>query len=84
MNVWHVLGGSSLGGGTYVVRMLAQALLADHHAVTVLSSHPETAALFRSLSLVDDDPARYTSTVRCFFVGIVVVVVGVVIATIVA
>jgi len=41
-------------------------------------------ALYRSLGLLDDEPTRYAATVRYFFVGIVVVVVGVVIATIVA
>jgi uncharacterized membrane protein YczE len=41
-------------------------------------------ALYRSLELVDDEPTRYAATVRWFFVGIVVVVVGVFIATIVA
>jgi hypothetical protein len=44
----------------------------------------QLVALYRSLELVDDEPARYAATVRCFFAGIVVVVVGVVIATIVA
>ena len=44
----------------------------------------QLVALFRSLELRDDEPTRYTSTVRCFFFGIVVVVVGVVVATIVA
>jgi glycosyltransferase involved in cell wall biosynthesis len=47
--IWHILGGSSLGGGTYVVRKLAEALLAEGHTVTVLTSHPETGSLFRSL-----------------------------------
>ncbi len=41
-------------------------------------------ALYRSLEVADDDPTRYAATVRFFFVGIAVVVVGVVIATIVA
>ena len=41
-------------------------------------------ALYRSLELLDDDPIRYTGTVRWFFVGLVVVIVGVVIATLVA
>lgn len=41
-------------------------------------------ALYRSLELLDDEPTRYAATVRYFFVGIVVVVVGVVIATIAA
>jgi hypothetical protein len=41
-------------------------------------------ALFRALGLKDDHPDRYTTTVRYFFVGVVVVVIGVVMATIVA
>jgi len=41
-------------------------------------------ALYRSLQLLDEEPTRYAATVRYFFVGIVVVVVGVVIATIAA
>jgi hypothetical protein len=44
----------------------------------------QLVALYRSLELADEEPARYAATVRCFFVGIVVVVVGVVFATIVA
>ena len=44
----------------------------------------QIVALYRSLELLDDEPTRYAATVRCFFVGIVVVVVGVVIATIAA
>jgi len=39
-------------------------------------------ALYRSLDLLDDEPTRYATTVRYFFVGIVVVVVGVVVATV--
>src|SRR5262245_15247546 len=42
----------------------------------------QLVALYRSLELLDDEPTRYAATVRYFFVGIVVVVVGVVIATI--
>ena len=41
-------------------------------------------ALFRSLGLEDDQPARYRQTVRFFLVGVVVVVIGVGIATLVA
>src|SRR5262245_18819915 len=41
-------------------------------------------ALFRSLEVRDDEPTRYTATVRRFFAGVVVVVVGVLLATIVA
>ena len=44
----------------------------------------QLVALLRSLGLEDDDPAHYTVTVRCFFAGIVVVVAGVLIATIAA
>jgi hypothetical protein len=44
----------------------------------------QLVALLRSLGLEDDEPAHYTVTVRCFFAGIVVVVVGVLIATIAA
>jgi len=44
----------------------------------------QLVALHRSLEVADDEPGRYAATVRCFFAGIVVVVVGVVIATIVA
>jgi len=44
----------------------------------------QLVALYRSLELLDDEPTRYAVTVRYFFVGIVVVVVGVVVATIVA
>ena len=41
-------------------------------------------ALYRSLLLLDDEPTRYTETVRYFFVGVIVVVAGVIFATIVA
>jgi predicted RND superfamily exporter protein len=41
-------------------------------------------ALYRSLDVRDDDPTRYAATVRCFFAGILVVVVGLVFATIAA
>lgn len=41
-------------------------------------------ALWRSLELTDDEPARYTSTVRWFFVGVATVIVGVMAAIIVA
>jgi len=44
----------------------------------------QLVALYRSLALEDEEPARYAVTVRWFFTGIVVVVVGVIIATIVA
>jgi|SRR5262245_6109776 len=44
----------------------------------------QLVALFRSLGLRDDEPTRYASTVRCFFAGVVVVVTGVILATIVA
>ena len=44
----------------------------------------QLVALFRSLQLQDDQPARFTATVRYFFAGIVVVVIGVAMATIVA
>lgn len=44
----------------------------------------QLAALLRALGLEDDEPAHYTITVRCFFAGIVIVVVGVLIATIAA
>ena len=44
----------------------------------------QLVALFRSLALEDDEPARYARTVRYFFGGIVIVVVGVVIATLAA
>ena len=38
-------------------------------------------ALYRSLDLLDDQPTRYAATVRCFFVGIVVVAAGVAFAS---
>jgi len=41
----------------------------------------QLVALYRSLELEDEDSIRYTATVRYFFVGVVVVVVGVVFAT---
>jgi len=41
-------------------------------------------ALYRSLEILDDEPVRYAATVRFFFAGIVVVVAGVILATIVA
>jgi Ca2+/Na+ antiporter len=41
-------------------------------------------ALFRSLDLRDNDEARYRRTVCCFFGGIVVVLIGVLVVTIVA
>jgi hypothetical protein len=44
----------------------------------------QIVALYRSLDVRDDDPVRYAATVRWFFGGLVVVVVGVVVATIVA
>ena len=44
----------------------------------------QLVALYRSLDLLDDEPTRYATTVRCFFVGIVVVVAGVVFASIVS
>jgi len=44
----------------------------------------QLVALYRSLDLLDDEPTRYVATVRCFFVGIVVVVAGVVFASIVS
>jgi hypothetical protein len=44
----------------------------------------QLVALFRSLSLEDDEPVHYARTVRCFFGGVVVVVVGVVVAAFVA
>jgi hypothetical protein len=37
-----------------------------------------------ALQLQDDQPTRFAATVRYFFAGIVVVVIGVVMATIVA
>jgi hypothetical protein len=43
----------------------------------------QLVALYRSLTLQDDEPSRFAATVRYFFGGIVVVVVGVVVATIV-
>ena len=44
----------------------------------------QLVALWRSLALFDDEPTHYAVTVRCFFGGIVVVVVGVFVATLVA
>jgi len=44
----------------------------------------QLVALYRSLNLLDEEPTRYTATVRCFFVGIVIVAAGVVFASIVA
>jgi hypothetical protein len=41
-------------------------------------------ALFRSLDLRDQLEPHYKGTVRCFFAGIVIVLMGVIIATIVA
>jgi hypothetical protein len=41
-------------------------------------------ALFRSLDLRDQMAAHYNGTVRCFFAGIVIVLLGVIIATVVA
>jgi len=41
-------------------------------------------ALWRSLELRDDEPDRYTSTVRVFFGGVAIVVLGVIAAIIVA
>ena len=41
-------------------------------------------AIYRSLQVLDDEPARYAATVRWFFAGIVVVVAGLVFATIAA
>jgi len=47
--IWQMLGGSSLGGGTYVVRRLTEALLGGGHSVTVVSADAETARLFEGL-----------------------------------
>ena len=44
----------------------------------------QLVALRRSLGLEDDEPAHYTVTVRSFFAGIVVVVVGILMAAIAA
>ena len=44
----------------------------------------QLVALYRSLSLLDDEPTYYRATVRWFFAGIAVVIVGVVAATVVA
>ena len=41
-------------------------------------------ALFRSLDLRDDEESRYKATVRYFFWGIMIVVVGVIVAIVVA
>src|SRR5688500_18066386 len=41
-------------------------------------------ALWRSLELQDDEPTRYTGTVRWFFIGVAIVVLGVVGAIFVA
>ena len=41
-------------------------------------------ALFRSLDLRDQMESHYKGTVRCFFAGIVIVLMGVLVATIVA
>jgi hypothetical protein len=41
-------------------------------------------ALFRSLDLRDDEEVRYKATVRYFFWGITIVVVGVIVAIVVA
>ena len=44
----------------------------------------QLVALFRSLQLRDDEEARYRVTVRYFFWGIVIVVMGVITAIVVA
>jgi ABC-type Fe3+-siderophore transport system permease subunit len=41
-------------------------------------------ALWRSLELGDDEAPRYTGTVRWFFIGVGIVVLGVIVAIIVA
>jgi len=44
----------------------------------------QLVALFRSLDLRDQAELRYKATVRCFFGGIIIVLIGVIVATIVA
>lgn len=44
----------------------------------------ELFALFRSLEIRDDEPLRYSTTVRWFFGGVAIVVLGVFISIIVA
>jgi hypothetical protein len=44
----------------------------------------QLVALFRSLDLRDQVESRYKATVRCFFAGIIIVLMGVIVATIVA
>ena len=44
----------------------------------------QLVALFRALQVEDDHKDHYDRTVRCFFYGIGVVVVGVIVATIVS
>jgi hypothetical protein len=53
-------------------------------AVVAAGAVVQLLALYRSLALRDDHPARFTATVRVFFLGVVVVAVGVVMATMVA
>lgn len=57
-NIWHVLGGSTVGGGTYVVRKIVERLILDGHRVTVVSSDRDTGSLFRRIGteIVDDIP----------------------------
>ena len=44
----------------------------------------QLCALFRALSLLDEQPRHYENTVRCFFLGVFTVAVGVVVSIVVA
>jgi glycosyltransferase involved in cell wall biosynthesis len=56
MRVWQVIGGSSFGGGTYVVSRISQALLEQGFEVTVVASEEHSARHFWKLGceVVDD------------------------------
>ena len=57
-HIWQVLGGSTIGGGTYVVRRIVERLIHDGHRVTVVTSDGDTVTLFREIGaeIVDDIP----------------------------
>lgn len=57
-HIWHVLGGSTVGGGTYVVRKIVDRLIRDGHHVTIVTSDLDTIALFKraGAEIVDDIP----------------------------
>jgi hypothetical protein len=70
---WHFeAGGEWTAGGAVAAGIVAVGIVL------------QLVALYRALELRDDEPGRYAGTVRWFFLGISVVVAGVLVATVVA